>query len=452
MKMIAFVRSSLLLLLLTAMSPASAWQTRLPEVGKPCPDFTLSDVTHFEKNEVTLADFKGEWLFLEFWFTGCSTCIWNLKTASDLQREFEGDATFLLVGYDGGAVGSNIREVFEKLRVKQGLNIPSAYDSTLAKRWGFTSLPYVVAVDPNGIVRAMTHATNLTTGAIRALLAGEEIVFNESENSTTFNPRVMNGDSVVERKNILHHSMLTRATDENFYAGYADVERYTSLSAKEWNREGIRMSRVSLLWLYSVAYLGKPHWTFKFWGEPTYGTVYPFPVVEVADSASFKHHDNDSIRYNYFLWVPAEKRKSRQTLMECMQHDLQRAFGYAASVEERCMPVWKLIAIPKAKAKNKLATKGGERYFSGGEGASIVAGFTLRNVSLSDFLVYLCFYLNDKERHPFIDETSIETNIDITIDADLTNMEDVRNELRKFGLDLVPGTRKMSVLVIRDVL
>lgn len=450
MKLNTSVRGSLLLLLVIYMSPAAAWQTTLPEVGKPCPDFTLSDVTHFEKSEVRLRDFKGKWLFLEFWFTGCSTCIWNLRTASDLQREFEGDATFLLVGYDGGAVGSNIREIFEKLRVRQGLRIPSAYDSTLAKRWGFTSLPYVVAVDPDGIVRAVTPATNLTTAAIRALLAGEKVIFSDPENSPAFNPRVMSGDAVVSVETILHHSVLTRAVNESFYGGYANMSRYASLPTSVWNNEGIRMSGVSFTWLYSVAYLGKPPWVFKSLSEPAYGTVYPSPIIEVADTAAFGEYDNDSARYNYFLWLRAEKRESPEALMERMQDDLERAFGYTASVEERSMPVWKLVVT--SEAKNSLFTKGGEPFFSGGRGASFVTGFTMRNIPMRNFLTLLCFYLKGTEERPFIDATAIENNIDINIDADLTNLEDVRKELRRYGLDLVPGNMKMKVLVVKDVL
>jgi hypothetical protein len=38
-----------------------------PEVGKPCPDFTLNNVAYYSKKKVSLNDFKGKWLILDFW-------------------------------------------------------------------------------------------------------------------------------------------------------------------------------------------------------------------------------------------------------------------------------------------------------------------------------------------------------------------------------------------------
>ena len=48
-----------------------------------------------------------------------------------------------------------------------------------------------------------------------------------------------------------------------------------------------------------------------------------------------------------------------------------------------------------------------------------------------------------------LNETGIQGNIDITMDALLTDRNQVIRELRKNGLDLVKGTRVMKVLVIR---
>ena len=41
------------------------------ETGMPAPDFTLPDVYG---NYVSLSDFKGRYVFIDFWFTGCGSC------------------------------------------------------------------------------------------------------------------------------------------------------------------------------------------------------------------------------------------------------------------------------------------------------------------------------------------------------------------------------------------
>lgn len=42
--------------------------------GNPAPDFTLEDMSG---NKVSLSDFKGKWVYLDFWSVNCGTCISN---------------------------------------------------------------------------------------------------------------------------------------------------------------------------------------------------------------------------------------------------------------------------------------------------------------------------------------------------------------------------------------
>jgi hypothetical protein len=215
----------------------------------------------------------------------------------------------------------------------------------------------------------------------------------------------------------------------------------------EWEK-GFKFAGVPLEWLYCVAYLGKSPGHLKYWKEPLYGEMYPFVVAELRDSKPFEtRYDGSDSLYNYSLQVPSYK-VTKENLMKFMQEDLERAFEYRAVVEERDMPVWKLVSRPEAE--NKIKTKGGTPYYDGWEGKSTAAGFTVRNIPLKDYITYLCYYLNEKERHPFIEATGIKSNVDLTIEADLTNLEDVRTALQKVGLDLVRASKKMKVLIIRD--
>jgi uncharacterized protein (TIGR03435 family) len=179
--------------------------------------------------------------------------------------------------------------------------------------------------------------------------------------------------------------------------------------------------------------------------------MYPHPVLEVKDPARFDGScslDSSNCRFNYVLAVPL-KQVTRENIMKYMQQDLERAFGYQAFVDERDMPVWKLVAKPGAS--EKIKTKGGvSKNISLEESYSLYRGFSLINVPMEDVGLWLFAYMNQTTKHPFIDATSIKGNVDFTIEADMMDIQDVKAALQKQGFDLVLGTKKMKVLVIRD--
>jgi len=67
------------------------------EVGKPCPDFTFSNVANSQKHELNFNDFRGKWLVLDFWHKGCSACIGSFSKHNKEQIEFKDNIQFLLV-------------------------------------------------------------------------------------------------------------------------------------------------------------------------------------------------------------------------------------------------------------------------------------------------------------------------------------------------------------------
>lgn len=445
-------KKALIIFLVSVMPTVSfagaLWQDSVkPEVGKPCPEFTLTYVKHYTKREVTLTTFKGQWLFLDFWFTGCTSCIQSLPKINKLQNEFKGKVQFLMVGMNDHKYNRNIESVFEKLRKKQGLNLAVAYDSTLGPRWQIYSMPHIVVIDPKGIVRYITSGNDLTMEKISDLLEGKPVTLSDKEiKRPDFDDNLVNkSQDKFPREKIVCQSLLTRWNGEAQNGGYA-VGSFATFPVTELQK-GFQFAMVNLHWLYNTAYLGQYY--FKFLGDSLYGKVYHFPVLELKDSSLFEYSYGVELGkglYSYSLLVPPE-RMTKEGIMKYMQQDLERTFGFNASVEERDMPVWALVAKPDAG--KKIKTKGGQSYNSASVESS-VAGFTVRNTPVKDFFMSLVFYLAETERHPFINSTGIEGNIDLTIDADLTNIHDVKRELQKNGLDLVLSTKRMKVLVIRD--
>src|ERR1043166_8544255 len=69
-----------------------------PEIGKPCPNFILTDIEHFPKKTASLNNFRGKWLILDFWTRYCSVCVESMPKTDSLQKEFGKKVQFLLVG------------------------------------------------------------------------------------------------------------------------------------------------------------------------------------------------------------------------------------------------------------------------------------------------------------------------------------------------------------------
>ena len=68
--------------------------TEVSEVStsNKAPDFTLSDM---HGNEVSLSDFKGNIVIINFWATWCGPCRFEIPDLIDLQEKYNGDLVVL---------------------------------------------------------------------------------------------------------------------------------------------------------------------------------------------------------------------------------------------------------------------------------------------------------------------------------------------------------------------
>lgn len=414
----------------------------LPEVGKPLPAFELNHVTHYHKSRVTADAFKGRWLVLDFWFTGCTACIKSFPKMSALQAHFKDRIQFIAVGLKDGKRHQGTEKLFESLREKMGLQLVAAYDSALFKQWKITAMPYLVIVNPEGIVHSITDGRDMTKEKLEELVNHKPAKFFLHHSAPR--PAFSVESNALKPQDILCRSVLTRWNGERQNGGY-DLRLYAGVLDRD-SSKAYELAMVHLGWLYNLAYHGRSH--FRWPGDSLYGKVSPYPVLEIMDAAPFAYSYSVDVgkgMYNYHLRLPPPQ--TVESVKEAMQQDLKRAFGYRVSVETRSMPVWKLVAKPGTA--EKLRTKGGEPVKPWTRG-STAAGFEARNVTMKVLFKTLIELLSDGVAEPFIDATGIVGNVDFSIQADMTDLEAVGQALRKQGLDLVKGEKDMKVLVIRD--
>jgi len=124
-------------------------ETRSTEpCAKPAPQFTLKDVNG---KVVSLSDFSGKVIILDFWATWCGPCVREIPTFIQLQNEYENKG-LMVVGIsldDHRTVARLPAFVREK-----GINYPILYGSAqvVATYGGITSIPTTFIIDRDGCI------------------------------------------------------------------------------------------------------------------------------------------------------------------------------------------------------------------------------------------------------------------------------------------------------------
>jgi hypothetical protein len=333
-----------------------------------------------------------------------------------------------MIGDRSGDDMESLETMYEKFRKRHKLELAVAYDSMLSIEWDIWTVPTYIVVDNAGVVRAVSHS--LTEDDLNGLLDGESLLEKPRRKQVEVDKSVDAG--------ILFSTMLSKNTGESSYASEMEFERLDDKCI-------FMLRRIPLFILYRYAYIGKYGWDLVT--DSLYGKVYPMPQLELTDTSEFDYSfkpGNARGLYDYTVTVDACEGKDTRYLMNLMQNDLEKYFGYQVSIETREMPCYKLV-VRSAKAVAKLRSKGGDGRFPKAD----AAGFTVRNVPMQMIISIISKYHADKQA-PIIDETAIDYNIDITLDAIMTEFNDVRRGLRRNGLDLILSRKKMAVLVIRE--
>ena len=118
------------------------------QIGKKAPSFSLHD---YSGNPVSLDDFSGKVIFLNFWATWCPPCLVEMPSIEKLHQQFyEKGLVVLGLSESGSGEETNVK----RLREKIPLSFPLLNDwkSEVSDRYGVSQLPLTVVIDRQGIV------------------------------------------------------------------------------------------------------------------------------------------------------------------------------------------------------------------------------------------------------------------------------------------------------------
>jgi cytochrome c biogenesis protein CcmG, thiol:disulfide interchange protein DsbE len=120
--------------------------SRPPRVGKAAPDFTVRD----SDRTVTLSQFKGQVVVLNFWATWCPPCIEEMPSLVRMQQRMQPKGvTVLAVSVD---VDENNYRRFLK---EHGVNLLTVRDPDQKSNglYGTFKFPETYIIDRNGVMR-----------------------------------------------------------------------------------------------------------------------------------------------------------------------------------------------------------------------------------------------------------------------------------------------------------
>jgi peroxiredoxin len=117
------------------------------EAGSPAPNFSLVNMAD---EVVSLNDFKGKVVYVDFWATWCVPCTYEIMRSKDLKKKFQGrEVVFLYISLD---TNSDSWRNFLNKHELQGVHLfaRNVYNSDVATEYGVRGLPSFFLIDKSG--------------------------------------------------------------------------------------------------------------------------------------------------------------------------------------------------------------------------------------------------------------------------------------------------------------
>ena len=116
------------------------------QVGQPAPNFKIPDLYG---HEISLDQYKGKVVLLDFWATWCGPCRMALPVVERLQKEFPSTLILLAINLQ------DRKEEITDFIYKLGLTSQVLMDEngSVGQAYGAASIPMEVLIDKQGVVR-----------------------------------------------------------------------------------------------------------------------------------------------------------------------------------------------------------------------------------------------------------------------------------------------------------
>jgi thiol-disulfide isomerase/thioredoxin len=434
------IKLLVLLLVVVCLSKKAKAQQAL-QIGDSIPqalwDLKLQTVNHPEgKNSITLNEYKGKLIILDFWATWCGSCIKAMGKLDSLQQQFASQIFILPVTYQDAATATTFLQ-------SRKLKLPSLVAETRLKTWfPHTALPHQVWIKDGKVlaipVPEYTNALNInsTLNNNKAVM-----VSNQYLPLDTQQPLFIKGNGGQGESLQFYSSLSGRISVNTTMQGGA---------AKRPNKLFFINSTLESLFMIAFESALIPDKRRILW-ETTEeqkklltGLGIPKPIGDYQeDKAFFNWLDSNTYCYNLYSTFPI----SRKAALEIMQRDILRfakyRYGITAQVEKREIP----CLVLRSTGNNKqLQTNGQQQHIQLKDSLY----YSATNAPASSVLISML--LKVKPEKLLIDESGIPYRIDIKLPKSIDgNLPKANQELAPYGLQLQEEIQKLDMLVIKSI-
>ncbi len=148
---------------------AAEYRLRAAELtlGKPAPNFTLADIGG---KTVSLKDFRGKVVLLDFWATWCEPCIYGLPALKAIYERFEHNPDFALIGVSWDFKDETVAK-FVAENEMPWIHIRETEE--MRAKFNVQAIPHYTVIGKNGLIHENSMRGGSDYGAVIASLLAE---------------------------------------------------------------------------------------------------------------------------------------------------------------------------------------------------------------------------------------------------------------------------------------
>ncbi|HWK99815.1 MAG TPA: TlpA disulfide reductase family protein [Parapedobacter sp.] len=392
--------------------------------GNPIPDvlwdtpLTLWNAADSRTETITLGDYRGKVIILDFWATWCKSCIANMPRMHQLQDQFEGDVVVLPVTYeDTSVVSAFLERTADRGMVALRPSFQSIIADSVLKRIfpnPDRSIPYFAIIGNNAVFAGLTIPPQMNDRLLSVLVNGEE----------TYIPPLQAAPQtpLLERSTSYVGNHLSKPIYYSMLSGYMEGFTYPVGQTIDSAKHQVRFFYINqpILRLYSLA-LSSPYPS-----EPNRRIM----LVDTAKQYEFHNLRNAAYnerQHNYSFETILPLGAVRDDVRPHLLAQLNSATGLTGSMIKRVVP----CLVIKESHQAKLNTDSG------------------RTMKMKSF-VGLLNRQYKKAIPPVINESAYEGNMCLPADFDFTDIKWAKEVLANHGLSLNEEERELELFLLSD--